>query len=68
MSPHSIYKIFDSWFPNLSKRVERRVADGPHGIRVRLNDKREYLFIYNSADDWSLGTYRHTTRKKQKET
>lgn len=39
------WKITSIWFPN-----------GKNSIRVRLMDKREYIFTYNGPFDWKFET------------
>ena len=52
----NILKKFIEIFPQYEATIELWFPSGKNRIRVRLIDRREFIFTYNSESDWCLET------------
>lgn len=48
--------LFDRMFDTRFGDVEAWFPNGKNSIRVRMKDRREFVFTYNSKNCWCLGT------------
>lgn len=51
-----VYKRFNDILPQDSKHVEAWFPNGRNSIRLRMLNKREYVFTYNDSKDWHFET------------
>lgn len=67
MTHHDILKKFNAIFSEFNDLIELWAPNGRHSIRIRLNDKREFIFTYNSANDWCFETVTSYAKRIKKE-
>lgn len=51
-----VYEVFEKKFNKLAQQIDTWFPNGQNCIRIRLEDKNEYIFTFNSESDWSLET------------
>lgn len=56
MTHNCVYDIFEKKFNKIAGQIEVWFPNGKNSIRIRLDDKNEYIFTFNSESDWSLET------------
>ena len=57
MSHNEVYKQFELHCPDYAgEKVDVWFLNGKNSIRVRLKDKRVFVFTYNSPSDWKFET------------
>lgn len=57
MVHRDILKIFEQLFPDYSGiRIKQWFPNGKNSIRIRHNNRSEYVFTYNGPDDWIFET------------
>lgn len=56
MTHRKVYEWFESYFPQFSKQVTEYFPNGRHSIRVRTSCKKDFIFTFNSVNDWSFET------------
>lgn len=68
MTHTAILKIFNRLLPQYYAQMVEWFPNGRDCIRVRLDNKREYVFTYNYDKDWSFETvicYMNRIRMKE---
>ena len=68
MGHKELYKLFIEHHPQWAGDVALWFPNGKNSIRVRLNNRREYVCVYDSrTKDWSVETVKsYLKRQKQK--
>ena len=57
MTHKDLLKIFEQLLPNYSGiKISAWFPNGRNSIRIRHNNKREYVFTYNGPNDWIFKT------------
>lgn len=56
MVASQIFEIFKTVLPTFGERTTLWFPNGKNGIRIRIDDGREFIFTYDSKDDWSFET------------
>ena len=51
-----IFEIFKTVLPTFGECTTLWFPNGKNGIRIRIDDGREFIFTYDSKDDWSFET------------
>lgn len=52
-----VYKWFALYFPDYAgDKVDKWFPNGKNSIRVRQTNGQEFIFTYNSQNDWRLET------------
>ena len=55
MAHVDVFKMFESYFSNYAgDNVETWFMNGKNCIRIRLKDKRQFIFTFNDSKDWKL--------------
>lgn len=63
MGHNTIYEWFCSYFPQYSKYVELGFPNDKNSIRVRQTNGAEFIFTYNSSQDWRFETIKSFLKK-----
>lgn len=67
MVHREVFRLFEQYFPDYAKsRFDVYFPNGQNSIRVRLNNREEFIFTYNSKKDWSLETVDSYIKKMKK--
>lgn len=57
MMTHSkVYEIYERLLPFYAKKTKEYFQCGRNTIRVRMNDKEEFVFSYDNSRSWSFDT------------
>ena len=56
MVAQQTFEVFKKTLPEYGERTVIWFPSGKNGIRVRLDNGCEFIFIYNNSDDWSFET------------
>lgn len=67
MRHQDIYKQYQCCFPQYAERTERWFPNGKNSIRVRQNNKMEFIFSYENEQNWGLETKNHFLRSMKGE-
>lgn len=51
-----VYKQFETHFPNYAKEVDVWFPSGKNTIRVRLKNRREFIFTYEGVNNMRFET------------
>lgn len=51
-----IFHLFRTCMPDQSRRIVQWFPNGLNSIRVRLTNKEEFIFTYNSEKEWCYET------------
>lgn len=51
-----IFEIFKTVLPTFGEHTTLWFPNGKNGIRIRIDDGCEFIFTYDSKDDWSFET------------
>lgn len=51
-----VYEWFKRYFPQYSEHVETWFQNGKNSVRVRQENKQEFIFTYNGEKDWCFET------------
>ena len=63
-----VYEIFRMMFPKIADNTQTWFPNGKHSVRIRTKNGEEFIFTYDSKNDWVLETSkRYVRRIKQKE-
>lgn len=56
MTHKEVYHQFESHFPQYAKDVKEWFPSGKNTVRVRLNDRREFIFNYEGLNNMRFET------------
>ena len=56
MTHKSVYDHFKENIPTYAEIANACFPNGKNSIRVRLVNKKEFIFTYNGKDDWRFET------------
>lgn len=57
MTNKQVYDIFANSFSSLwQEKIDRWFPNGKHSIRIWTVNNKEFVFTYNSSDDWNFET------------
>lgn len=56
MTHKEVYHQFESHFPQYTKDVKEWFPSGKNTVRVRLNDRREFIFNYEGLNNMRFET------------
>lgn len=56
MKHTEVLEIFKKTLPDYAKYLKEWFPNGRNEIRVRLLDMRQFIFVYNSEEDWMFET------------
>lgn len=63
---HELLEDFKRLCPNLANDIAGWGVGEENAIRINLEDKRMFVFTYNSDDEWSLETLKKYAKRKEK--
>lgn len=52
MTQVEVYEIFKMMFCEYHRQTVERFQNGKNSIRVRLNNGSDFIFTFNSHEDW----------------
>lgn len=56
MSQKEVFNKFKLYFPKFADASEMWFPNGKNSVRVRLNNRKEVVFTFNSELDWRFET------------
>lgn len=56
MSKKEVFNKFKLYFPKFADASEMWFPNGKNSVRVRLNNRKEIVFTFNSELDWRFET------------
>lgn len=56
MSQKEVFNKFKYYFPKFAEASEMWFPNGKNSVRVRLNNRKEIVFTFNSELDWRFET------------
>lgn len=59
MSHNEVYRAFCSLMPHYEENVEVWFLNGKNSIRIRMNDKSEYVFTISNDGSWRFETLKN---------
>lgn len=56
MTQQNVFTVFKNKFPEIAENSTEWFPNGKSSVRVRLKDKQEFIFSYQSEKVWCLET------------
>ena len=56
MTHLDVYEWFKRYFPQYAEHVETWFQNGKSSVRVRQENKQEFIFTYNGEKNWCFET------------
>lgn len=57
MSHNEVYQMFTLYFPDYANdRVMEWFPNGKNSVRIRQNNRQEFIFTYHNKTDWRFET------------